>query len=90
MIRSLTYLVIVFLILGFESAVLKFPQKPGKIYPIAPVAFVTFERKAHAQEAIDRLHGEKFDLDLPTTMRLEFAKSNTKNRLKSLKVSKKS
>ena len=79
-----------FLLLGFESAVLKFPQKPGKIYPIAPVAFVTFERKAHAQEAIDRLHGEKFDLDLPTTMRLEFAKSNTKNRLKSLKVSIKS
>ena len=63
------------------------PQKPGKIYPIAPVAFVTFKRKCDAQVAIDKLQGEKFDEDLVTTLRLEFAKSNTKNKLKSLKVS---
>ena len=40
-----------FLYSGFESAVLKFPQKPGKIYPIAPVSFVTFKSKADAQVA---------------------------------------
>lgn len=70
---------------GFESAVLKFPQKPGKIYPIAPVAFVTFKSKAEAQIAKEKLQGDKFDEDYPTTLRLEFAKSNTKNRMKSLK-----
>lgn len=70
---------------GFESAVLKFPQKPGKIYPIAPVSFVTFKSKADAQVAKEKLQGEKFDDDYPTTLRLEFAKSNTKNRMKSLK-----
>jgi len=70
---------------GFESAVLKFPQKPGKIYPIAPVAFVTFKSKADAQIAKEKLQGEKFDEEYPTTLRLEFAKSNTKNRMKSIK-----
>ncbi|CAG5107950.1 Oidioi.mRNA.OKI2018_I69.chr1.g3567.t2.cds [Oikopleura dioica] len=70
---------------GFESAVLKFPQKPGKVYPIAPVAFVTFKSKAEAQVPKEELQGEKFDNDYPTTLRLEFAKSNTKNRMKSLK-----
>ena len=70
---------------GFESAVLKFPQKPGKIYPIAPVAFVTFKSKADAQVAKEKLQGDKFDEDYPTTLRLEFAKSNTKNRMKSIK-----
>ncbi|CBY24102.1 unnamed protein product [Oikopleura dioica] len=70
---------------GFESAVLKFPQKPGKVYPIAPVAFVTFKSKAEAQVPKEELQGEKFDNDNPTTLRLEFAKSNTKNRMKSLK-----
>lgn len=70
---------------GFESAVLKFPQKPGKVYPIAPVAFVTFKSKAEAQVPKEELQGEKFDYDNPTTLRLEFAKSNTKNRMKSLK-----
>ena len=72
---------------GFESAVLKLPpQKPGKVYPIAPVAFVTFQRKCDAQIAIDKLQGEKFDDEYATTLRLEFAKSNTKNKMKSLKV----
>lgn len=71
---------------GFESAVLKLPpQKPGKVYPIAPVAFVTFQRKCDAQIAIDKLQGEKFDDEYATTLRLEFAKSNTKNKMKSLK-----
>lgn len=71
---------------GFESAVLKLPpQKPGKVYPIAPVAFVTFQRKCDAQIAIDKLQGEKFDEEFATTLRLEFAKSNTKNKMKSLK-----
>ena len=64
---------------------MKFPQKPGKIYPIAPVAFVTFKSKADAQVAKEKLQGDKFDEDYPTTLRLEFAKSNTKNRMKSIK-----
>ena len=35
--------------------------------------------------AKEKLQGDKFDEDYPTTLRLEFAKSNTKNRMKSIK-----
>jgi len=68
---------------GYESCLLKgpAPAKPGQ--PInrkhsSPIAFVTFASRAQAEKAKTELQGVKFDPDLPTTLRLEFARSNTK------------
>ena len=55
---------------GYEGSQLKATGKQ-------PVAFVTFESRASAEAAKNALQGLPFDPDLPQTLRLEYAKSNT-------------
>jgi hypothetical protein len=43
-----------------------------------PVGFVTFASRTDAEQAKQELTGVRFDPDMPQTLRLEFAKSNTK------------
>jgi len=61
---------------GFESSLLKVTNKQGKT--ASPVGFVTFSSRATAEAAKQDLQGVRFDPDMPQTLRLEFAKSNTK------------
>lgn len=62
--------------LGYESSLLKVTSKNGKTS--SPVGFVTFNTRDEAETAKNRAQGARFDPDLPQTIRLEFAKSNTK------------
>ncbi|XP_022238525.1 protein couch potato-like isoform X2 [Limulus polyphemus] len=62
---------------GYEGSLLKVTSKNGKTS--SPVGFVTFNSRAGAEAAKQDLQqGIRFDPDLPQTIRLEFAKSNTK------------
>ncbi|XP_052265380.1 uncharacterized protein LOC127867912 isoform X3 [Dreissena polymorpha] len=62
---------------GYENALLKMMGKAiGKNNN--PVGFVTFSSRVAAEAAKQDLQGVRFDPDLPQTLRLEFAKSNTK------------
>lgn len=62
---------------GYEGSLLKVTPKNGKTS--SPVGFVTFNTRAGADAAKQDLQqGVRFDPDLPQTIRLEFAKSNTK------------
>lgn len=61
---------------GYEGSLLKVTNKNGK--NLSPVGFVTFTNRADAETAKQELTGVRFDPDLPATLRLEFAKSNTK------------
>ncbi|GFQ69730.1 protein couch potato [Trichonephila clavata] len=62
---------------GYEGSLLKVTSKNGKTS--SPVGFVTFTTRAGAEAAkLDLQQGVRFDPDLPQTIRLEFAKSNTK------------
>ncbi|EEB15303.1 conserved hypothetical protein [Pediculus humanus corporis] len=61
---------------GYEGSLLKVTSKNGKT--ASPVGFVTFNTRAGAEAAKQDLQGVRFDPDLPQTIRLEFAKSNTK------------
>lgn len=62
---------------GYEGSLLKVTGKNGK--STSPVGFVTFSSRADAEVAKQELQqGVRFDPDLPQTLRLEFAKSNTK------------
>lgn len=62
---------------GYEGSLLKVTSKNGKTS--SPVGFVTFSSRASAETAKQDLQqGVRFDPDLPQTIRLEFAKSNTK------------
>ncbi|CAG2110782.1 unnamed protein product, partial [Medioppia subpectinata] len=62
---------------GYEGSLLKVTSKNGKTS--SPVGFVTFNTRAGAEAAKQDLQqGIRFDPDLPQTIRLEFAKSNTK------------
>ncbi|ODN03416.1 Protein couch potato, partial [Orchesella cincta] len=61
---------------GYEGSQLKVTSKNGKTS--SPVGFVTFNTRAEAEAAKQVLQGVQFDPDLPQTIRLEFAKSNTK------------
>lgn len=62
---------------GYEGSLLKVTSKAGKTS--SPVGFVTFSTRAGAEAAKQDLQqGVRFDPDLPQTIRLEFAKSNTK------------
>lgn len=64
---------------GYEGSLLKVTQKNGKTS--SPVGFVTFSSRAGAEAAKQELQqGVRFDPDLPQTIRLEFAKSNTKKK----------
>lgn len=62
---------------GYESSLLKIMGK--QVIPHnCPVGFITFSSRSAAEVARQELQGTKFDPDLPQTLRLEFAKSNTK------------
>ncbi|PAA57970.1 hypothetical protein BOX15_Mlig007979g2, partial [Macrostomum lignano] len=61
---------------GYETSLLKVTGKNGKT--TSPVGFVTFKTRLDAEMAKKDLQGVKFDLEMPQTLRLEFAKSNTK------------
>lgn len=62
---------------GYEGSLLKVTNKNGKT--ASPVGFVTFHTRAGAEAAKQDLQqGVRFDPDMPQTIRLEFAKSNTK------------
>merc|ERR1739848_725492 len=62
---------------GYEGSLLRVTSKNGKT--ASPVGFVTFSSRASAEAAKQDLQqGVRFDPDLPQTIRLEFAKSNTK------------
>ncbi|CAF3663962.1 unnamed protein product [Adineta steineri] len=61
---------------GYEGSLLKVTNKNGK--NLSPVGFVTFANRVDAETAKQELTGVRFDPDLPATLRLEFAKSNTK------------
>lgn len=61
---------------GFEGSLLKVTNKNGK--NLSPVGFVTFSSRIDAESTRQELTGVRFDPDLPQTLRLEFAKSNTK------------
>jgi len=61
---------------GYEGSLLKVTGKNGK--STSPVGFVTFSSRVAAESAKQDLQGVRFDPDLPQTLRLEFAKSNTK------------
>jgi len=70
--------------LGFEGSIMRMSAKPGK--PATPVGFITFESREQAKQAIQSLQGIRFDPDLPAALRLEFAKSNTKNKGSGIKT----
>lgn len=61
---------------GYQNSLLKLTGKEGK--KASPVAFVTFETREQAETTKSELQGVRFDPDLPTTIRIEFAKANTK------------
>jgi len=61
---------------GYEGSLLKVTNKNGK--NLSPVGFVTFASRSDAEAAKQELSGVRFDPDMPQTLRLEFAKSNTK------------
>uniref|UniRef100_A0A8C1UI52 RNA binding protein, mRNA processing factor n=1 Tax=Cyprinus carpio TaxID=7962 RepID=A0A8C1UI52_CYPCA len=56
--------------------------KPRELYllfrPFQPVGFVSFDSRSEAEAAKNALNGVRFDPDIPQTLRLEFAKANTK------------
>ncbi|MEQ2311050.1 hypothetical protein AMECASPLE_015604, partial [Ameca splendens] len=43
-----------------------------------PVGFVSFDSRSEAEAAKNALNGVRFDPEIPQTLRLEFAKANTK------------
>lgn len=61
---------------GYQNSLLKMTGKEGK--KASPVAFVTFESREQAETTKSELQGVRFDPELPTTIRIEFAKANTK------------
>lgn len=61
---------------GYQGSLLKLTGKEGK--KATPVAFVTFENRENAEVSKSELQGVRFDPELPTTIRIEFAKANTK------------
>uniref|UniRef100_F6UEP2 RNA binding protein, mRNA processing factor n=1 Tax=Equus caballus TaxID=9796 RepID=F6UEP2_HORSE len=56
--------------------------KPRELYllfrPFKPVGFVSFDSRSEAEAAKNALNGIRFDPEIPQTLRLEFAKANTK------------
>ncbi|XP_047436231.1 RNA-binding protein, mRNA-processing factor 2a isoform X2 [Mugil cephalus] len=56
---------------GYEGSLIKLTSKQ-------PVGFVTFDSRSGAEAAKNALNGIRFDPESPQTLRLEFAKANTK------------
>ncbi|KAM9308919.1 RNA-binding protein with multiple splicing 2-like [Gastrophryne carolinensis] len=56
---------------GCEGSLIKLTSKQ-------PVGFATFDNRAGAEAAKNALNGIRFDPENPLTLRLEFAKANTK------------
>lgn len=56
---------------GYEGSLIKLTSKQ-------PVGFVTFDNRGGAEAAKNALNGIRFDPENPQTLRLEFAKANTK------------
>ncbi|KAG7283753.1 hypothetical protein CRUP_034377, partial [Coryphaenoides rupestris] len=56
---------------GYEGSLIKLTSKQ-------PVGFVTFDSRSGAEAAKNALNGVRFDPESPPTLRLEFAKANTK------------
>ncbi|KAI7814831.1 RNA binding protein with multiple splicing 2b [Triplophysa rosa] len=56
---------------GYEGSLIKLTSKQ-------PVGFVTFDSRSGAEAAKNALNGVRFDPENPQTLRLEFAKANTK------------
>ncbi|XP_032870637.1 RNA-binding protein with multiple splicing 2 isoform X1 [Amblyraja radiata] len=75
---------------GYEGSLIKLTAKQEHIdrrirpysppcWPYnSPVGFVTFDSRAGAETAKNALNGIRFDPENPQTLRLEFAKANTK------------
>ncbi|XP_018593497.1 RNA-binding protein with multiple splicing-like isoform X2 [Scleropages formosus] len=56
---------------GYEGSLIKLTSK-------LPVGFVSFDSRSEAEAAKNALNGIRFDPEIPQTLRLEFAKANTK------------
>ncbi|KAJ7311218.1 hypothetical protein JRQ81_006830 [Phrynocephalus forsythii] len=56
---------------GYEGSLIKLTSKQ-------PVGFVSFDSRSGAEAAKNALNGIRFDPENPQTLRLEFAKANTK------------
>lgn len=56
---------------GYEGSLIKLTSKQ-------PVGFVSFDSRSEAELAKNALNGVRFDPEIPQTLRLEFAKANTK------------
>ncbi|XP_041725043.1 RNA-binding protein, mRNA-processing factor 2a isoform X3 [Coregonus clupeaformis] len=56
---------------GYEGSLIKLTSKQ-------PVGFVSFDNRTGAEAAKNALNGIRFDPESPQTLRLEFAKANTK------------
>ena len=65
---------------GYQGNIIRMTSKAGK--PPAPVGFVTFGSRKEADQARIKLQGVKFDPFDQMPLRLEFARSNTKARLR--------
>jgi hypothetical protein len=63
---------------GFKGSLLKQAMKDG--VECNPVAFVMFEKREQAEVAKNGVNGIKFDPDLSSTIKVDFAKANTKVR----------
>ncbi|XP_057186242.1 RNA-binding protein, mRNA-processing factor 2a isoform X1 [Triplophysa rosa] len=64
---------------GYEGSLIKLTSKQSVFLSILqPVGFVTFDSRSGAEAAKNALNGIRFDPESPQTLRLEFAKANTK------------
>uniref|UniRef100_A0A452IYE8 RRM domain-containing protein n=1 Tax=Gopherus agassizii TaxID=38772 RepID=A0A452IYE8_9SAUR len=54
------------------------PFKVLFVCSAGPVGFVSFDSRSEAEAAKNALNGIRFDPEIPQTLRLEFAKANTK------------
>uniref|UniRef100_A0A8C4NP53 RRM domain-containing protein n=1 Tax=Eptatretus burgeri TaxID=7764 RepID=A0A8C4NP53_EPTBU len=57
---------------GYVGSLLKSTTKQ-------PVGFVMFDKRPNAEKALNSLNGVRFDPESPRTMRLEFARANTRS-----------
>ncbi|XP_062405094.1 RNA-binding protein with multiple splicing 2b isoform X1 [Sardina pilchardus] len=66
---------------GYEGSLIKLTSKQiVNVFStlFQPVGFVTFDSRSGAEAAKNALNGIRFDPESPQTLRLEFAKANTK------------